>query len=96
MPGKDGFEWNDLRDFLEGFSSEPFTDLRQAEPLCVSQPQTSLELIPKNLILPHQILVAEQQFLVDRTGDVGKVISDPEQLQISGCEYFDRTGSQAA
>ena len=70
VPSEDGIGFDDLRDFLQGFLSQLLADLRQGLALAITQPYTSLELIAENAIFGHQILIAQQQFLIDGSRDI--------------------------
>jgi hypothetical protein len=70
VPAKDGVRLDDLGHFRERLLAQLLADLGQGLTLAVTQPYTSLELIAKNAIFGHQILVAQQQFLIDCPSDI--------------------------
>ena len=61
---------DDTRHLFERALAELFSDLRQGSPLTIGQAQTALQLISKNTILGNEVLVAQEQFSVDRSRDV--------------------------
>ena len=70
MPRQDGLWTNDLGDFSECFSSNPFADLGQSNPVGVIEQQTTRDLVLENPVLRHQVFVAQEEFLINRTADL--------------------------
>ena len=70
MPPEDGIGPDDTRYLFECSLANLFSDLGQCSPLTIAQAQTALQLIAENTILGNEVLVAQEQFVIDRSCDV--------------------------
>ena len=51
VPGQDGIRLGYLRDVFERFTSKPFGNLGQRDPLWIGKPQSHRQMAPQNAIL---------------------------------------------
>src|SRR5919198_5297572 len=65
VPAENRVGLNNVCNFLEGLLAEFLADFGQYHAFGICQPHTASELIAQDTILGHQILVAQQQFLID-------------------------------
>jgi hypothetical protein len=72
MPSQDRLRPNDLGHFRQSFSPQTFTDLGQGPPLRIAQEQPAFDLVSRDPVFGDEILVSEEEFLIDRTGDVAQ------------------------
>ena len=70
MPGQDGVGVDDVGDFFQDFLPQLLADGGQRFAFAVTQSDAPLDLVAKDTVLRHQILVAEQQGLIHRSRDI--------------------------
>ena len=88
VPSEDRLRSYDTRHLFERSLAEPFPDLGQGSALTVSQAQTTPEPIPQNAILGHEVLIAQQQFLINRSGDVRQHCRPVHRVSSRELEYI--------
>jgi hypothetical protein len=59
-----------LGHFRQRFPAKPSVNFSQTDSLRVREPQSLFDLFLENPVLRHQVFVLQEQFLVNRTGDV--------------------------
>jgi hypothetical protein len=64
MPGEDGVGLDDTGYFLQCLFAELHTDFGQGFALAVTQPDAAFDLAAQEAIFCHQVLVAQQEFLI--------------------------------
>ena len=72
MPTYDGGWLDDVGDLLEGLPAEFLAQLCEGDALRIGEPEPTLDVCAEDPILSDEILVAFQQFLVDRARNVGE------------------------
>ena len=72
LPGKDGVRFDDMGDFFQGFLPELSAELRQGLALGIAQVQSSCDLMAQDAVFGCEILVTEQQFFIDRAGNISQ------------------------
>ena len=72
VPAKDRLGFDDRGYFLQSLLAQPVTNLREGLPFGIRQPDTHFDLVAQDAIFRHQVLVAEQQFLIDGPRDIGQ------------------------
>src|SRR5262249_12478247 len=70
VPGEDGIGLDNGCQCLEGLFAQLLTDLGQRPAFAVRQPYTARDLAAENTIFRHQVLIAQQQFLIDSPRDI--------------------------
>ena len=70
VPAEHGIRCDEVRDFLQGLLPQLVADLSQGLALTVAQPEAPLDLAAQDAILRHQVLVAQQEFLIDGPRDI--------------------------
>jgi hypothetical protein len=94
VPGQQRIRLRDSRQFFQGFPSEPLGDLSQCRLFTFGKQQSTLDLTSPDTVLCRQILIPQQEFLIDRSGEVGhhprpKHFGFPLDLQPSESEIVD-------
>ena len=70
VPGENGVRGDDGSDFLESLLAELLADFSQRLAFAVRQLHTTCDLAAQDAILCHQVLIAQQQFLIDGSHDI--------------------------
>jgi hypothetical protein len=70
VPGQLRIRLRDRRQFFQGFPSEPLGDFSQCGLFTFRKQQSALDLTSQDPVLCPKIFVPQQEFLVDRSGDV--------------------------
>ena len=70
VPSKDGVGCDDLGHFLQGLLAELLANLSQCLALAITQLDASLDVIAEHAVFSHQVLIAQQEFLIDRPRDI--------------------------
>ena len=70
VPAENRVGLDDRGHFLQGLLAQLLADLGQGLALAVAQPDTPLDLMAEDAIFGHQVLVAQQQFLIDCPRDI--------------------------
>jgi hypothetical protein len=70
MPTENGLGFDDRGDFLQGLLPQLLTDLGEGLALAIRSAHTARDLVAQDAIFGHQVLVAQQQFLIDRPCNV--------------------------
>jgi hypothetical protein len=72
VPGQDRVGTDDAGDLFEGFPAELLADHGQGLSLAALQAKPSTDLAPQDPLLGDEVVVANEEFLVEGAGDVGK------------------------
>ena len=70
VPGQDGVRLDDRGYLCQSLLAQLLADLGEGFPLPVSQVDAAGDLLAEKPVLRHQVLVAEQEFLVHRSSDI--------------------------
>jgi hypothetical protein len=89
VPGENGVGFHNGRDLLQSLPPELFPNLFQALALAVAQPHATLKLVAEDTVFGDQIGIAQQEFLVHCSGDVGKqAFSIHVFVHLHSCGFF--------
>src|SRR6266567_5450857 len=70
VPGENRVRFDDSGHCFQGLLPQLLTNLGECCALAIRQPHTTGDLVVQDTILCHQVLVAQQQFLIDRPCNV--------------------------
>ena len=70
VPAKKRVGCDDGGHFLHGWLPQPLTDFGQRLAFASRQPHTARDLVAKHTIFGHEVLVAQEQFLIDGPRDL--------------------------
>ncbi len=70
VPGENRVRFDDSGHCFQGLLPQLLTNLGECCALAIRQPHTTGDLVAQDTILCHQVLVAQQQFLIDRPCNV--------------------------
>src|SRR5262249_41885968 len=72
VPAENRLRLDDRRHVLQSLLAQPGANLREGLPCGFRQPDTPFDLGAQEAIFRHQVLIAEQQFLIDGPRDIGQ------------------------
>src|SRR5262249_26284955 len=70
MPAENCLGLNDLSHSLEGLLAQLLADHGEGLALAITQPDAPFKLVTEDAVFRHQVLVAQQWFLIDSPSDI--------------------------
>ena len=80
MPSEDGVRFDDCRHFRQRLPPQLLAYLGQGLALASAQAYTTFDLVAQQAIFGHEVLVAQQQFLIDGPRDIRQQVFPVHQL----------------
>ena len=80
VPAENRVGLDDRGHFLQGLLAQLLADLGQGLALAITQPHTPCDLVAQDAIFRHQVLVAQQQFLIDGPRDIRQQVFPVHRL----------------
>jgi hypothetical protein len=85
VPAENRVGFDDLRHFLQGLLPQLLAQLGQGFALAVTQAYATFDLVAQDGIFGHGVLIAYQQFLIDRPSDICQQVLPVHGLPLRLC-----------
>src|SRR5713101_5307314 len=80
MPSEKRVGLDDRGHFLQGLLPQPLANLGQDLAIAIAQAYATFDLVTKHAIFSHEVLIAQQQFLIDASRDVRQQVFPVHRL----------------
>ena len=83
MPGQDGVRFDDGGHFRQRLLAQLLSNVGEGLALAIAQAYTTFDLVTQHAIFGHQVLIAQQQFLIDSPRDICQQVFPVHRLSLS-------------